>query len=60
MAHYEINEEQKGVELYFDGVFPDEELRNKMKSLKLRWNPNKKCWYTKQYNIEGVRFIKDY
>jgi len=60
MAHYKINKEQNGIELYFDGVFPDEELRNKMKSLKLRWNPNKKCWYTKQYNIEGVRFIKDY
>lgn len=60
MAHYEINDEQKGVELYFDGVFPDDELRNKMKSLKLRWNPNKKCWYTKQYNKKGVDFIKDY
>lgn len=60
MAHYEINEEQKGVELYFDGVFPDEELRNKMKSLKLRWNPNKKCWYTKKYNKKGVDFIIDY
>ena len=60
MAHYEINDEQNGVELYFDGVFPDEELRNKMKSLKLRWNPNKKCWYTKQYNKKGVEFIKEY
>lgn len=60
MAHYEINDEQNGVELYFDGVFPDEELRTKMKSLKLRWNPNKKCWWTKQYNGEGVKFIKDY
>ena len=60
MVHYKINKEQNGVELYFDGVFPDEELRTKMKSLKLRWNPNKKCWYTKQYNKKGVEFIKDY
>lgn len=59
MAHYKINKEQNEIELYFDD-FPDEELRNKMKSLKLGWNPNKKCWHTKQYNKKGVDFIKDY
>lgn len=59
MVHYEINEEQEGIELYFDG-FPGYPLINEMKSHKLRWNPNKKCWWTKQWNTEGVRFIKDY
>lgn len=48
MAHYEINEELDGIQLYFDGVFPDTKLRNHMKSLKMRWNPNKKC--SKQNN----------
>ena len=60
MVHYKLNNELNGIELYFDGIFPSEKLRTKMKSLKLRWNPKKKCWYTKQYNEEGVKFIKDY
>lgn len=59
MVHYEINEEQDGIELYFDG-FPGYPLINEMKSHKLRWNPNKKCWWTKQWNDDGVKFIKDY
>ena len=24
MAHYELNDEKHGIELYFDGEFPDE------------------------------------
>jgi len=60
MAHYEVNEEQDRVELYFDGVFPDTKLRNEMKSHKLWWDPVKKCWHAKQWNAEGVKFIKDY
>ena len=60
MVHYKLNNELNGIELYFDGIFPNEKLRTKMKSLKLRWNPKKKCWYTKQYNEEGVKFIKEY
>ena len=59
MVHYEINEQQKGIELYFDG-FPGYPLINEMKRHKLRWNPSKKCWWTKQWNEEGVKFIKDY
>lgn len=26
----------------------------------MRWNPNKKCWWTYQSNADGVKFIKDY
>lgn len=60
MVHYELNEEQNGIELYFDGIFPDVKLRNKMKSFKMRWNPKKKCWWTYQSNTDGVKFIKDF
>ena len=59
MAYYELNEELEGIEIYFDGI-PETKLRNKMKGLGIRWNPRKKCWYTKQYNTEGAKFIKDY
>lgn len=59
MVHYEINDEQDGIELYFDG-FPGYPLINEMKSHKLWWNPTKKCWWTKQSNTDGVSFIKDY
>jgi len=60
MVHYEINEEQNRFELYFDGVFPDTKLRNEMKSHKLWWDPDKKCWHAQKKNAEGVKFIKDY
>lgn len=60
MVHYELNEQQNGIELYFDGIFPDVKLRNKMKSFKMRWNPKKKCWWTYQSNTDGVKFIKDF
>ena len=41
MVHYEINEQQKGIELYFDG-FPGYPLINEMKLHKIHWNPSKK------------------
>lgn len=59
MVHYELNEQQNGIEIYFDG-FPGYPLINEMKSHKLRWNAKKKCWWTYQSNEEGVKFIKDY
>ncbi|MBR5503834.1 MAG: DUF2075 domain-containing protein [Methanobrevibacter sp.] len=59
MVHYELNEQQKGIELYFDG-FPGYPLINEMKRHKLRWNAKKKCWWTYQSNTDGVKFIKDY
>lgn len=34
------------VELWFPGV-PSEEVRDKMKTAKWRWNPIAKCWHTK-------------
>lgn len=43
MVHYEINVQQNGIELYFDG-FPGYPLINEMKRHKLRWKFNKKCW----------------
>ncbi len=60
MVYYELNDELDGIELYFEGEFPSKELRDEMKSVRLRWNRNKKCWYTKQWNEEGVEFIKNY
>ena len=36
MVHYELNEEQNGIELYFDGVYHYIDLRNEMKSIKMR------------------------
>lgn len=59
MVHYEINDKRDKIELYFDG-FPGYPLINEMKSHKLCWNLDKKCWWTKQSNEDGVRFIKDY
>ena len=44
MVRYEINEEQNGVEIYFDRV-PSEDIRNLIKSEGFRWNGRKKCWY---------------
>ena len=59
MVHYELNEQQNGIELYFDS-FPGYPLINEMKRHKLRWNAKKKCWWTYQSNADGVKFIKDY
>lgn len=59
MVHYELNEKENSIEIYFDG-FPGYPLINEMKSHKLRWNPTKKCWWTYQSNEDGVNFIKDY
>ena len=57
MVRYEINEDR--IEIYFDG-FPGYDVINEMKSYKMRWNPNKQCWWAYQSNVEGVKFIKDY
>lgn len=60
MAHYELNDEKHGIELYFDDEFPDEEVRSRMKAAGLRWGVYKRFWYTLQSNEEGVKFIKAY
>lgn len=43
---YEIRENATfgSREIYFEGK-PSEAVRNALKSLKMRWNPTKKCWY---------------
>ncbi|PAV30213.1 hypothetical protein CIL05_07030 [Virgibacillus profundi] len=42
-----INDELKGIELYFDSI-PNPEVRNTLKSSKFRFSSRKKCWYAKQ------------
>lgn len=34
-----------GIEIDFNGVQPSCEIRNKMKAVKYRWNPNKMIWW---------------
>lgn len=42
-----LNEELKGIELYFEGK-PSQDIRGKMKENSFRWNGKKSCWYAKQ------------
>lgn len=42
-----INEEKKGIELYFDSI-PNTEERSILKEDGYRWNLKKSCWYKKQ------------
>ena len=44
MATYSFND-KGGIEIDFDGVKPSLEIRNKMKAVKYRWNPNKMIWW---------------
>lgn len=44
MATYSFND-KGGIEIDFDGVKPSLEIRNKMKAVKYRWNPNKMMWW---------------
>lgn len=54
---YEIRENHtyNSNEVYFDGK-PSEAVRNALKSLKMRWNSAKKCWYgfAKDYEITSA------
>lgn len=54
---YEIKENPQfnSREVYFDGK-PNEEVREALKSLKMRWNQKKKCWYgyASDYEITSV------
>lgn len=40
MATYSFNN-MGGIEIDFNGVKPNAEIRTKLKSVKYRWNPNK-------------------
>lgn len=42
-----LNEELKGIELYFEEV-PTAEVREELKNAGYRWHKVKKCWYAKQ------------
>ena len=44
MASYSFNDMGR-IEIDFDGVKPSVDIRNKMKAVKYRWNPNKMIWW---------------
>ena len=56
MAHYELNEERNGVEIYFDSI-PSDEIRAELREGGWRWFKAKKCWYTRQSD-EAIAFAK--
>lgn len=47
-----------GIEIDFDGVKPSLEIRNKMKAVKYRWNPNKLIWWAYK-NDDTVKVAKE-
>lgn len=47
MTMFTLNEELKGVEIYFD-TKPATKILETLKSAGFRWNKFKKCWYAKQ------------
>lgn len=47
MCKVVLNENLKGIELYFEGK-PSQDIREKMKENGFRWNWKKSCWYAKQ------------
>lgn len=47
-----------GIEIDFDGVKPSLEIRNKMKAVKYRWNPNKMIWWAYK-NDDTVAVAKE-
>lgn len=57
MASYSFND-MGGIEIDFDGVKPSVDIRNKMKAVKYRWNPNKMIWWAYK-NDETVVVAKE-
>ena len=52
MAHYELNDEKHGIELYFDGEFPDEETRSHMKAAATDSSiMNRRCCYSNTLEV---------
>ncbi|PLR99610.1 hypothetical protein [Bacillus sp. T33-2] len=47
MPTYKLNEEKKGIEIYFDEK-PTETIREQLKTCSFRWSGRSKCWYAKQ------------
>ena len=46
MVRYEFNEENNGIEIYFDSI-PSDETRATLRENGWRWYKAKKCWYTR-------------
>ena len=59
MVYYKLNNDLYGIEIYFESK-PDANVIKQMKDVNLLWNHRKKCWFTKQWNKKGVKFIKEY
>lgn len=60
MVYYKLNNELNEIELYFEYEEPTIKIKMHMKKIGLEYNDKKKCWYTKQSNRKGVKFIRDY
>lgn len=60
MVYYKKNNELKEIELYFEEDEPSINNKQKMQRMGICYNDEKECWYTKQSNTEGVKFIHDY
>lgn len=58
MTNYEIktNTQYNSKEIYFNGK-PSAEVRNELKSLKMRWHPSKGCWYGFATEIDIIKAI---
>ncbi len=57
MAKYSFND-MGGIKIDFNGVKPSYEIRNKMKAIKYRWNPNKMIWWAYK-NDDTVAVAKE-
>ena len=60
MTNYHIttNNTYNSREITFDGI-PSKEVREALKSLKMRWNPKKSCWYGFAQEHEIISAILD-
>ena len=60
MTNYTIttNNTYNSREITFDGI-PSKEVREALKSLKMRWNPKKSCWYGFAQEHEIISAILD-
>lgn len=57
LASYSFNN-RGGIEIDFDGVKPSLEIRNKMKAVKYRWNPDRMTWWAYK-NDDTVKVAKE-
>jgi hypothetical protein len=57
MTRYVLNNELKGIELYFDEK-PEQMVIDTLKSSGWRWHNKKKCWYNKQ-SEETITFAEE-